>query len=123
MPAPVTQKGFTLIEMLVALGVFSIAVIALLNVQSQSVRTLSEIELRAFAHIVADNRMVETLAHPETPLIGTERGETDLAGETWYWLEETLETGQPQILRVDVSVRRDEDGSVLAVLSAFRSNR
>ncbi|MDX1580712.1 MAG: type II secretion system minor pseudopilin GspI, partial [Alphaproteobacteria bacterium] len=61
MPAPVTQKGFTLIEMLVALGVFSIAVIALLNVQSQSVRTLSEIELRAFAHIVADNRMVETL--------------------------------------------------------------
>ena len=53
-----TAGGFSLIEMLVALAVFSLAVIALLHLAGQNTRAASVIEERVLAGVVADNRAV-----------------------------------------------------------------
>lgn len=115
-----SAQGFTLIECMVALAVFSIAILALLNAQGESVRTGAGIEDRAFAQIVAENRMVETMAASGSPAIGVESGEERSAGRLWRWSERISRTPRGDIRRIEVAVRRDGSQQVLASVVAFR---
>ena len=115
------NRGFTLIEVLVALGILSIAALALLNVQSQSAIAAGAVRERLLAEIVAENQLIEALTAPEAPVIGSSNGDVRAAGEAWQWTQTVARTGDRQVLRVDVAVRRATDaGSVLSQLSAFR---
>jgi len=50
------MRGFSLIELLVALAVFALAVLALLNLAGESTRTAVLLEERVLAGVVAENR-------------------------------------------------------------------
>ncbi|MBC6412844.1 MAG: type II secretion system minor pseudopilin GspI, partial [Hyphomonadaceae bacterium] len=56
--SPKKDRGFTLIEVLAALIVFSIAILGLSQAGSQSVRSVGVLENRMLAGIVADNVLV-----------------------------------------------------------------
>src|SRR5690606_12602256 len=53
--------GFSLIELLVALAVFSLVALALLNLAGENTRTAVVIEERVLAGVVADNRAIEVM--------------------------------------------------------------
>ena len=53
------QSGFTLLEMLVALSVISIAALTLLRLDAFAVRTAGDLDESTIAGIVAQNRAVE----------------------------------------------------------------
>ena len=53
------HAGFTLLEMLIAVAVFALVVLALLNLVGESTRTAAVVEERVLAAIVAGNRAVE----------------------------------------------------------------
>ncbi len=116
-------RGFTLIEVLVALSVLSIAVVAMIKVQSESAAAATATRARLLAQIVAENHMVETVAGPQTPVAGTTTGEVRLAGQSWVWTQDVAETGDRDIARIDISVRGGEDGAVLATLAGFKGAR
>jgi general secretion pathway protein I len=122
MPRPSTQ-GFTLVEVLVALSVMSIAVIALLNVQGASGAVSSGVRERLFAEIVADNLLVEALAAPGDLAAAETSGEVTAAGQVWHWTRKVSATGDRDIKRIDVSVRSAPEDSAVAVVSAFRGLR
>ena len=59
-----TQAGFSLLELLVALAIFGMAVVGLLNLSGESTRTAVILEERALAAVVAENQAIEALLAP-----------------------------------------------------------
>ena len=113
-------RGFTLVEVLVALSVLGIAVVALVKVQGESAAAASATRARLLAQIVAENRLVESVAAPEALNAGTTTGEVRLAGQAWTWTQDVAETGDRDITRIDVRVRGAGDDVVLATLAGFK---
>jgi general secretion pathway protein I len=110
------ERGFTLLEMLVALAVFSLAALALLRLEGATVRQTGELDERMLAQLVARNLAVETLTDPAPPAIGTSAGETVNGGRRWRWSRTTSRTPDQSLVRVDISVATSRTPSVLTIV-------
>lgn len=117
------DDGFTLIEMLVALAVFSLAVLALLNLSGENARTATLVREQVLAGVVADNRAVEAMLMPLPDLASAEDGVEQAGGSPWRWHRSVTDTSDPAIVRVDVEVRHPDGAQVLARLSVFRGRQ
>jgi general secretion pathway protein I len=113
------RNGFTLIEMLVALAIFSLAALALLRLEGATVSTTARLQDQALAQIVARNIAVEALTDPEPPAFGTATGETVNAGRKWLWTRRTARSPEPRIQQIEIQVRSDR-GPEAANLTIFR---
>jgi general secretion pathway protein I len=113
------EKGFTLIEMLVALAVFSLAALALLRLEGATVSTTALLQEQALAQIVARNLAVEALTDPQPPAFGAVRGEAVNAGRKWRWLRVVGRSPEPRIQQIRIEVR-SEGGPESANLTLFR---
>lgn len=111
-------RGFSLIELLVALAVFALVVVGLLNLAGESVRTAVHVEESVLAGFVADNVVAEAQLLEPASLAAPAAGSEQLGGREWHWRRTAVATGG--LLRVDVEVRRPDDGGVAAVASVFR---
>ncbi len=114
-----SDTGFTLLEMLVALAVFSIAALALLNLETVTISNTSQISDRTVGQIVARNVAVETLTDPVPPSIGAVSGEEANGGRIWQWTRVTGPSPESRILQIEISVV-DETGRRAADLTIFR---
>jgi general secretion pathway protein I len=117
------ERGFSLLEVLVALAVFSMGALALLNVVGEGARNQSAADARALARIIAENRMVEVMAADVPPSPGLASGEEEAMTRRFAWDQSVAPTENPAILRIDVRVRRIEGTQTLAELTTFRAAR
>jgi len=101
------RRGFTLIEMLVALAVFSLAAMALLNLSGESTRSAARAQARTLAGVVAENVAAEAMIAPNLA-VGETSGEARLAGQTWRWRRVVEGTDVPGVGRIVVQVADDE---------------
>lgn len=99
-----TEGGFTLIEVLAALALFSLAALALVRVSAENAKTARLVEIRAFAGIVADNRLTETLVQQQRLEVGRARADVELGGRTWRIEETIAPTDNRAILEIRVRV-------------------
>jgi general secretion pathway protein I len=113
------ESGFTLVEMLVALAIFSLAALALLRLEGATVRTTALLQEQALAQIVARNLAVEALTDPEPPAFGATRGEAVNAGRKWRWIRIVGRSPEPRIQLIRIEVRSDR-GPEAANLTLFR---
>jgi general secretion pathway protein I len=113
---PASERGFTLLEMLVALAVFSLAALALLRLEGATVRQTGQLDERMLAQLVARNIAVETLTDPAPPPIGTSSGEVVNGGRTWRWSRVTSRTPDQRLVRVDISVATSRTPSLLTIV-------
>ena len=118
---PTGDAGFSLIEMLVALAVFSLAVLGLLNLAGESTRTAVAIEERVLAAVVADNVAVEAATVDVRELADEASGSEEAGGRDWRWTRSTAPTADPSLLRVDIRVSPPGESRVAAEISLFRS--
>lgn len=116
-----SRAGFTLLELLVALTVFSLAAMALINLSGENTRAAGRIETKALAAVVAENRAVEVLANSRPPVVGVSSGAEQAAGRTWRWSRTVARTEDPDILRIDIVVL--DDAGPAGALTVFRSLR
>ncbi len=101
------QGGFTLIEVLAALAIFSIAIIGLSSANTQSIKTTDRVVDKTYAGFVADNQLV--LARLRVPQIRSESGEEEMGGRTYDWRLDTVETEQAGLFELRISVFDDEE--------------
>ena len=103
-PRRARDAGFTLIEVLVALAIVSIALLAALRAAGQGVATLEELRARLLAGWVAENHLAEHRARGDWLPLGIRRG-TEREGEIEFgWREEVVATPHPAFRRIDVFV-------------------
>lgn len=106
------HNGFTLIEVLVALAVASLALLALARAGSVALATQTELEQRTLALWVADNRLAELrLQRPVQP--GTSRGSTTLGARQWRWQALIQPAPGAELWRIDVVVFDADDAPLL----------
>jgi len=97
------QSGMTLIEVLVALAIVSVAVLALARSGGQALDTQYELEQRTLAMWVADHVLAQIeLSDEAAP--GQRTGEMTMANRTWFWRAVIQPTPDQAMLRVDVVI-------------------
>ena len=97
-------RGFTLIEVLVALAIVAIALSAALRVAAQGTSDASELRTRLLAGWVASNILAEHAARGDWLPAGSLTGNARQAGVEFSWREDVSSTPNAAFRRVDVSV-------------------
>ncbi len=114
------RSGFTLIEVLVALAVFSLAALALLNLAGENTRSAARVETRTLGGIVADNVAVEAVTTPALAE-GLADGRVQLAGRDWRWVRTVAGTDDVDIQRIEIRVADAEGQAADRVLFRRRA--
>jgi general secretion pathway protein I len=105
------HRGFTLIEVLVALVIVAVGMSALMGALSSSARTVTYMQDKTFAEWVALNQIANDrlqLGQGQLPATGNSTGDIDYAGRSWHWRQEIVASQVPGIMRIDVKVRPKE---------------
>ena len=98
------QRGFTLVEVLVALAIIAIALLAALRVASEGTTSVGELRARLLAGWVAENLLAEQRARGEWPSLGIRRGTQSQGGIDFTWREEVIATPNTTFRRADIHV-------------------
>lgn len=115
-----SERGFSLIETLVALAVFATAAIGLLAMNTQSVAHARAIEDRFLARTVAENRLVDAITSPSARIIGVRSGEDFQLDRPFQWTETIAATERSGLVQVMVDVTVPGEPHVLARVSALK---
>ena len=114
-----SEHGFTLIEMLVALAIFSLAALALLRLEGATVTSTARLQDQAMAQIVARNLAVEALTDPMPPTLGQQSGTEVNGGRRWTWTRIVARSPEPRIQQIRIEVQ-SQLGPERARLTIFR---
>ncbi|MDQ3139277.1 MAG: type II secretion system minor pseudopilin GspI [Pseudomonadota bacterium] len=110
------QSGFTLIEMLVALSVFSIAALALLRLDGFAIATTADLDSRLIAQIVVQNEAALAATDTGTIVIGaSSRGVTN-GGRSFAVRRIVSPTDDPRLMRVDL-IAVEQRGTARAAMT------
>lgn len=112
-----TTHGFSLLETMVALSVFSVAAMGLVSLNTSSVRISGELDTRLLARTVAENVAADTVTAPSLALSPVTEGEQVQRGRTYAWTRTLESTPQPGLYSVRIDVREAGNAAVLARLS------
>lgn len=97
------SKGFTLLEVMVALAIFAVAAVALTKVAMQYTQSTSNAILRTKAQFVAMNEIALMEINQEW-LEGTQSKQITFQGETWQIDKSAQSTISPNVQKVDLQI-------------------
>lgn len=100
------MRGFTLLEVLVALAIVVLGMSAVLATITSSADTVVYLRDKTFANWVALNQIAQLRLSGQTPQTGKSDGDTDdFAGRKWHWHQEVTALQLPGMARIEVSAR------------------
>jgi general secretion pathway protein I len=117
------RKGFTLVEVLVALAIVAIALMSALRAAGEGTNNVGELRSRLLAGWVAENLLAEHRARADWLPLGVQRGTAREGGLDFAWREEVIATPNAAFRRVEVRVFAGaEETHSLAHLAGFIVN-
>lgn len=103
-------KGFTLIEVLVALGILVFAMMALLHSINTAARHSLMLDQHTQGYLLASNKLVELQVYQQWPKVGKQT-EHDTVNEVRWRIETVVSEGPyPGTRRVDIEVGPEGKG-------------
>ncbi len=117
------EAGFTLIEVLAALLIFSTAIMGLMHAGTENIRAVQVLEKKQLAGIVADNQLLLALNAQTEIKPGTNQDDVQLAGRDWLWKIRTEDTGTSGFYRLTVEVKEKTSEQILVSRTAFSARK
>jgi general secretion pathway protein I len=112
MGSSMKNRGFTLIEVMVALMVIAIALPALLGALYRQVDGSAYLREKSIAQWIASNKLTENriqLARSGRLFSGTRSGVSEMAQRDWYWWLVSTKTEVEDFYRIEVRVAASEE--------------
>jgi general secretion pathway protein I len=120
----VKARGFTLLEVLVALAVVALALVALVRASGLSADALARERDVTLATWVASNVVTDLRLAERNPGVGRREGSMRMGPREWFWRLEVQGTDDPAIRRLEVAVFEDAARSrPVASLTGFAGAR
>lgn len=120
-------KGFTLLEVLVALTIVALSLGALISTSGSQATSAAYLKQKTIAHWVAMNEITQLQIEKAWPSKGDTKGTTQMAGTEWFWTLTVKETEDENARQVELKIYLDEDREfsltrLIAYLSRDSSN-
>jgi len=113
-------QGFTLLEVIIALGIVAVGILAVSRAITGYAETTATLEQRMVANWVAANRLETLRMLASKPVPGTTHGSEEMAGRVWYFRETISTTADPLLFRLDIVVSSDrEETEKVGMLSGY----
>ncbi len=119
--SPTSQRGFTLIEVLAALVIVALGMIAAIQAVTQSARNGTYLRDKTLAHWIGMNVLTERRLQSSVPDVAESTGRVEFADQQWQWTMTVTQTQVASLRRIDIAVRRAEspESTPLANVSGF----
>ncbi len=114
-------RGFTLIEIVVAVAVLATAMGAIITGMARYADNAGDLRDKTVALWVAHNRLAEIELEPQWPELGKSDGDVEMAGVDWRWFVTISETPDPNVRRVDIRVQLEGKDADVVTFSSFRT--
>ena len=112
--------GFTLLEVMIALSIVSIALVAIIGLMGDYVRNLQGLQERTFAHWVAMNRVAELqLADAWTETSKDTEGMDETSLFPMQWIQSVSETPYELMRKVEIEVYAQHGDEPLTRLTTY----
>ncbi|HRG15393.1 MAG TPA: type II secretion system minor pseudopilin GspI [Pseudomonadota bacterium] len=121
-----SRRGFSLVEVLVALAVVAIALVALLAAAARMARDADRLRELTLADWVAANVLVETRLREPFPELGEREGRMRMGPREFRWRRVVQNTPEAALRRVDVhvyAVEAAEEDAPIHSLVGFAGRR
>ena len=109
-------KGFTLLEVIVALAVLAIALAALVKAGSQNAENAGYLRDKTLAHWVALNLLTEIQLGQRLLESDEQKGQMTMAEREWFWVIKVFNTAEEQLRRLEIRVYADPQATEALVL-------
>jgi general secretion pathway protein I len=115
------SRGFTLIEVLAALVIVALGMMAAIQAVNQTARNGTYLREKTLAHWIGMNVITERRLQSSPPDVAESTGQVDFAGARWQWTLKVTQTDVETMRRMDVAVRlaSADEKSSLATVSGF----
>ncbi len=99
-----TSAGFTLLEVMIALVIVGLTLLAMAGKMGSMLNAANTMRNYTYASWIAHNKITEMRLANVVPEVSSSSGEVRYAGVDWAWRAVVSETGVENLYRVDVSI-------------------
>lgn len=114
-----SNRGFTLIEVMVALVIAALAMAGISASISQMADAAITMQQRTYASWIGMNQVTQMRLANVIPEVAESNGEVTYANQDWLWTATVSETGVENLFRVDVAVSLAASGERIRTVTGF----
>ncbi|MBT3059544.1 MAG: type II secretion system minor pseudopilin GspI [gamma proteobacterium symbiont of Ctena orbiculata] len=113
------NRGFTLLEILIALAILAIAFASIITVAANQSVNVGYLRDKTLAHWVALNQIAEIQVGNKWLPTGKQQGDEEMGLHKWHWQRVVTKTPDDRVRQVEIAVFRErgDDESVTRLVS------
>ena len=113
------SAGFTLLEVMIALIVVGLTLLAMAGKMGRMLNAANTMRDYTFASWIAHNKITEMRLANVVPEVSSSSGEVEYAGVEWAWRAVVSETEVENLYRVDVTISYPGSDPIMRPVTGF----